>query len=1300
MVDSHLAYLNGSYLKSTLKKDHQNPTMKYKNIWKEELPYVKDVHVSIFKRLLVIVVGLFYLIFIVLITFNLTFALFIMGLYYLCFCIIFHDEFFRFSRIIHYKSANPFKDIQFWQFAYDDTLILMTNSRTQYTSGVKIFQVKVLPENVKANINRFISALAATYVPFSYQIVQQPLRSSLKTDAKEISKQRFQTIIYFSLFYDIHGKLTPAKIRILVEKINNYAISLKNTFLSNFHHYQISLLTGKALQSALYTFLIKKPFIPTEKSVNEDEQNSSMEPEDSSEIVPPKHINIVPPLSFSLVLKLFFIIAMLVSIDFFLSLLDILLPYRVLFSILIGGFFLIQFVPQLFLFLPIFNRNKVILEDDQEIVFLDLFNEVKFFKIPRIKTTIFYQTEDGYIGGIKQMKLSYATPPIIALPYKFYQAVIQQGIEFAYTIQLLPISYDQFTDNYSSFLNQKLWKYMQKVLDTPAKQNNWLAGHRGLWRTMLTLSCSHSVMVSDASIEFLEHIERKLEQNMNILCNAFMTNVSNCHFVPLSSQALEMGIIFEMFKSNRIRREGTHLHHVIFQGVTLPAFIWLSDMFKKGLETKIATEFNSPLHLENFIAVGSTINTETLQSEILAGFTKTQLDNLLITNGKLEQQNLLVQQIVGELVKKQYPMIVFDFVGNYSRLIRQFEGTPFADSFLYYKLGKTFNLDLVHSGIKHDPNNLEYLDYMFEAYANCFKKDDRTLEVFKNSLMRSLERGTDISSTTIALGLSSEPDWLHKQEPGALSVMNFFKEFSREGNSFFHLNSVISSSHSIIEELLTNKRTIIIDLSLPNGLEKKSFLMFVIIAKCIHYINNGESFIPKCLVLPHIDLTFDAFFIDKNMRYGRIGKFFDPLQKHGFGLIATTSQVRYLHSNLFTYFENFVSFKAIDSRDIKTLKNLMGLDNVHGTGIFSKTRNEPYQVQYLMSMRFNEALIKRNDIYQPFPIETDWKEVLSNSPLTWDEIVGYMKKQGYDLEYAVKKLIAETKKTIFEKDFGNYSYLIEPTISFLSDLRTMDQIGNLYAETIKKELKVRLDTKLSELTQDKKKKRKIRDDLFSIFLKHGYLEEHHPSQASGSESVRTSYFVGPQFDKALDDFIKVKKQIPAEMEILQQESDISNKSLIDIPQPSNNLLMKDNSISSPKKIIESALNQLKLKEVMARAIGDTLFFDLFEIFRAMSHKDYRTGLEIVKQYLDHFIFQVYNNYYKVDYVITKEDLDQFIVDMTHTKGFPYSNENFNEFLDLCRGISFQEDNLEQIIKNAYEQLELFHNTIKDYIYSN
>ena len=228
--------------------------------------------------------------------------------------------------------------------------------------------------------------------------------------------------------------------------------------------------------------------------------------------------------------------------------------------------------------------------------------------------------------------------------------------------------------------------------------------------------------------------------------------------------------------------------------------------------------------------------------------------------------------------------------------------------------------------------------------------------------------------------------------------------------------------------------------------------------------------------------------------------------------------------------------------------------------------------------------------------------------MTWDEIVAYMRQQGYDLDSAERRLIAQTKKTIFQKDFGEYANCIEPIIAFLGDLRTIDQIGNLFAETIKNELKTRLDSKLTQLSQEKKRKKQMRDDIFQILLKHEYLKEHHPTQASGSESVRTSYYVGPQFDTALEDYINVKNQMPTDIEMIQEESEY----------PPN----LQESITS-----KSSIDPHKLKEMIARKIGNTLIFDLFEIYRAINLKDYRVGLEKAKEYISHFIFQLYNEYY-------------------------------------------------------------------------
>ena len=88
------------------------------------------------------------------------------------------------------------------------------------------------------------------------------------------------------------------------------------------------------------------------------------------------------------------------------------------------------------------------------------------------------------------------------------------------------------------------------------------------------------------------------------------------------------------------------------------------DILKKGERTEIAAEFNTPLYLNNYITIGSAINTEVLETEVPFGFTREQLHNLIITNGVSEHRELLMMKIMLELIKSQNPSIIFDFSGS------------------------------------------------------------------------------------------------------------------------------------------------------------------------------------------------------------------------------------------------------------------------------------------------------------------------------------------------------------------------------------------------------------------------------------------------------------------------------------------------------------------------------------------------------------------------------------------------------------------------------------------------------------
>jgi len=724
---------------------------------------------------------------------------------------------------------------------------------------------------------------------------------------------------------------------------------------------------------------------------------------------------------------------------------------------------------------------------------------------------------------------------------------------------------------------------------------------------------------------------------------------------------------------------------LMFQGKTLMFLTEISDQFKKGIETRLAAEFNTPLHLTNFITIGSTINTEFLEREVPMGFTLEQLQNLLVLNGTNSSREALCQKIVEELVKAGYPSVVFDFTGNWSKLMRVFEGTMYEDKFLYLKAGKTFLVNPLFSEIPYDLDNIGYLDYMFDAFALCFKKDERTVEAFKNSIANN----SDVDVSTLTLDLTTKNQW--EKSPTTDSIQSFFNEFAPQDISFMQ-NQQNRQEINPAYEILTHDKTVIIDFSGVKNYDKQCYFTFVVLSKFIHYLKTGKVFYPKFLVVPHLDVVFDGFFIDKKVNYGVIDNFLGPFVKKGFGTICSASQVRYLHPNAFNYFENLVTFKATDKRDSAMLGSLMNLESLHGQGYYSRSRNEGYQLRYIESMKKDEAVVKREDIYQPFPVEFDLKGLRETKPLSWEEIVSHQGKQGYDMESAEKRIIQRAEKTLFQKDFGEYSVLIEGVIGFLNNLKKLDQIGNLYEQKIKKELTQWLHPYILKVTKDKKREKEIKNKTFEILVKHRYLIESHPKRASGSESLQTSFAVGPHYTEALEDYYEAQRKAVVSYEPLEIESDNFNAS--NISDNSDNFNNSNNSktISQVEKI-----DPKKLKNAFAEHFAPILYYEHFKMHQSINNKEFEKSLRIGKSLLRKFLQATCNSYYGIDVEEAVANVTNFIGSITKVEGFPFSEERLTDFLTTCENTSFEEEGVEKRSKEMFEKYSKFFDGFKRYV---
>ncbi|KKM22405.1 hypothetical protein LCGC14_1625690, partial [marine sediment metagenome] len=521
----------------------------------------------------------------------------------------------------------------------------------------------------------------------------------------------------------------------------------------------------------------------------------------------------------------------------------------------------------------------------------------------------------------------------------------------------------------------------------------------------------------------------------------------------------------------------------------------------------------------------------------------------------------------------------------------------------------SFSIELQHSGIKYDKNNLEYLNLFYDVFALAFKEQKQNIEVLKETITKNDE----MDLTSIILDLSLKQKW--EKSFASNSLLSLFKDFTNQGEIFSSNTNEYEEDINPID-FLKNKKTVIIDLSILRDLEKKSFVAFVILAKLIHYIEGSEDYYKKLMVIPNVDIFFDSHYIDSSYNtanYGKIEEFIEPFFKRGFGFVFSANQIRYLHPHVFNYFQNIMSLQATDPRDIAVLKNQMNLQELQGAGYYSSKRNNTFQIDYLMKLHGDEILVKRSDIYQPFPGILDFKNLYNTTPLTKEQIINFMDWQGYKLKPIEQKILNKIKKTLFEKDFGIYAEFIEEIINFLNALKLVDQIGNLYTSKVKKELLQYINLKASKKVQDKVQIKEIRDDIFDMIVKHGYLIEAHPNRASGSESMRTSYVVGPKYTKALEDYFKTKGDTISDisMDTTKKNSEIASEIL-------NTFLEEtDNSI------IDNKILKKKLSEQSSK-----LVWELFLMYEHNEKNEFGKALKIGETLIINYIRNLHQTFLK------------------------------------------------------------------------
>lgn len=1235
----------------------------YLDIWKTN-PSFKDVHIkySLGKAIFVIAITLAIILTMYFMTYQLIASVGAGIMLYVGFITIFHDEFYFlqyfFTFIVRGKAVlNPFEDFAFWYTKEDLSTLYLSNRKNAVHIALRIYQIKVIAENVEPAINQFVKALSFSNgrISYSYQIVQKPMTvlSAKKPDRTHTIKSSHSrgATIYFSVYTRQNGHLTSHIINKLHYTINQYSNNLKSNIVSNFHHFQATLLSGNALMNAVRTFYLKErtPIYetPLEKKHALHSLNSHM------------------------FWKFLVCIGLLLYFDYVLFL------HKLQFYYILGinGGFLFIFILLWWRSL-IFQVSKSRLIKSDNIIVAKPFDDLMFYRIKKCPYSLFMHVDNRLLIGTKMVNLKYVRRRPFCLLGKFIESLNNHKLNFSYTLKNRPISFYDFYHNSLKHLRENTHRIQRKLyprdyviykIQNKDDEDRWLRTRSGMWYTMLTMGV-HSYRFVDISQLTDENLfiemENELAVQIDVLEGAFNINFQAYEIEEMRTTTLISGILFSALKQNLFRLNGTHLNYVMFQGANMYPLTNIVNILKKGTRTEIAAEFNTPLYLDNDITIGHTINTEVLEREVSFGFTREQLKNLLIVNGAPKYRDLLAMKIVLELIKVNMPSIIFDFSGEWSRLLSYLENTPFQKEIIYFRYRSSFIVDPIKSDIPYDKHHSEYLEYVYHAFGLALKKDDRTVEMFRQTIQRNPEM--DLSS--INMSIKNQSEW--ERSPASDHLLTIFADFAPDELNFFKKENVLAC------DFVNSKKTIIIDLSVFNELKKKLFVTFVILSKINHYITYHEDHHPKILYIPYLDHIFDLYYLDRAKNYDKIDIFLKPLVKKGFGLICSAHQIKNLHTNALHYFLNYMSLRATNKSDIAILRNVMNLQEFEGTGYYSTSRKHAYQLEYLKNMRDNIALVRRSDIDQPFPVIIDWKDIQSQPPLLYDKIVKFMESQGYDVKTSEKKILESAQETILQIDLGHHYIYIKEIIKFMDYIQRIDKVGNLYTQKLKDYLKEFLYPAVSQKTQKKEHMKKIRDSILETLMKHGYLVENHPTRAGGGEALRTSFSVGARYQEALKDYWKVKGRVEHEfqVEVLDKESDIF-------------------SSGQRRRYI---IAEKDLKDALVRELTD-LNYDMFKIYRFIEIEDFSNALKIEHELLKRYLMSVYRHYYNAETVVLTE-FNSFLGVLGTSEGFPFTKQELINCIDKHQFIKVEESDIESLTKEIYQEISEFFVKLQNYIY--
>jgi len=237
---------------------------------------------------------------------------------------------------------------------------------------------------------------------------------------------------------------------------------------------------------------------------------------------------------------------------------------------------------------------------------------------------------------------------------------------------------------------------------------------------------------------------------------------------------------------------------------------------------------------------------------------------------------------------------------------------------------------------------------------------------------------------------------------------------------------------------------------------------------------------------------------------------------------------------------------------------------------------------------------------------------------------------------------------------------------------------------------------LASKNYKKKEIIKVRNDLFNLFLSHRYIIESHPRTAGNTECLRTSYRVGPQYDKALEDEINPIQpfNIDVDMEPIELNSNgfesvmPKKKEVNKYRNPSD---YDQEEINEHEIEINNKHQNSREKIPWEKLVGGFLIPEMVRFGRKIDNKNYNEAIISVKTIIPEFLYKLYDQNFEIrrNKKIDVEDFEKSIEFIINSKIIPFDRQKLKKILKSINITQCRPNELKVVAKRLHKILYNF-----------